>query len=153
MSIEKDIKQTKFRDEWHKASVNIIFTSNWVLEEQKKHFDRGNLTQQQYNMLRILKGSPVPLSTLQIRERMLDKMSDTSRIVDRLLAKGLVEKTTNKADKRLVDVTISQKGRELIDWMDNFAYEIDEVLKNLSADDATQLNILLDKARNKKEKQ
>jgi DNA-binding MarR family transcriptional regulator len=152
MSIEKDIKQTKFRDEWHKASVNIIFTSNWVLEEQKKHFDRGNLTQQQYNMLRILKGSPVPLSTLQIRERMLDKMSDTSRIVDRLLAKGLVEKTTNKADKRLVDVTISQKGRELIDWMDNFAYEIDEVLKNLSLEEANQLNRLLDKARAKKEK-
>ena len=151
MSIEKDIKQTKFRDEWHKASVNIIFASNWVLEQQKKHFDRGNLTAQQYNMLRILKGSTVPLSTLQIRERMLDKMSDTSRIVDRLVTKSLVEKKVNQFDKRLVDVIISQKGRELIDWMDNYAYEIDDVLKNLSADEATQLNILLDKARLRKE--
>ena len=150
MSIEKDINQSKFRDEWHKASVNIIFTSNWVLEQQKKHFDRGNLTQQQYNMLRILKGSSTPLSTLQIRERMLDKMSDTSRIVDRLVTKGLVEKKVNQLDKRLVDVIISIKGRELIEWMDNYAYEIDDVLKNLSADEATQLNLLLDKARMRK---
>lgn len=150
MSIEKDINQSKFRDEWHKASVNIIFTSNWVLEQQKKHFDRGNLTQQQYNMLRILKGSSTPLSTLQIRERMLDKMSDTSRIVDRLVTKGLVEKKVNQLDKRLVDVIISTKGRELIEWMDNYAYEIDDVLKNLSADEATQLNLLLDKARMRK---
>jgi DNA-binding MarR family transcriptional regulator len=151
MSIEKDINQSKFRDEWHKASVNIIFTSNWVLEQQKKHFDRGNLTQQQYNMLRILKGSPTPLSTLQIRERMLDKMSDTSRIVDRLVTKGLVEKKINQLDKRLVDVIISNKGRELIEWMDNYAYEIDDVLKNLSVAEATQLNLLLDKARMRKE--
>jgi DNA-binding MarR family transcriptional regulator len=151
MSIEKEINQTKFRDEWHKASVNIIFTSNWVLEQQKKHFDRANLTQQQYNMLRILKGSTTPLSTLQIRERMLDKMSDTSRIVDRLVTKELVKKEVNKADKRLVDVTISTKGRELIDWMDNYAYEIDDVLKNLSEQEAHQLNLLLDKAREKSE--
>jgi DNA-binding MarR family transcriptional regulator len=151
MSIEKDINQSKFRDEWHKASVNIIFASNWVLEQQKKHFDRGNLTSQQYNMLRILKGSSTPLSTLQIRERMLDKMSDTSRIVDRLVTKGLVEKKVNQLDKRLVDVIISIKGRELIEWMDNYAYEIDDVLKNLSAEEATQLNLLLDKARMRKE--
>lgn len=149
MSIEKDIRSAKFRDEWHKASVNIVFASNWVLEQQKKHFDRANLTPQQYNMLRILKGSPTPLSTLQIRERMLDKMSDTSRIVDRLVTKELVKKEINKADKRLVDVTISIKGRELIDWMDNYAYEIDDVLKNLSEQEAHQLNSLLDKAREK----
>jgi DNA-binding MarR family transcriptional regulator len=98
-----------------------------------------------------LKGSTTPLSTLQIRERMLDKMSDTSRIVDRLVAKELVKKEVNKADKRLVDVTISTKGRELIDWMDNYAYEIDDVLKNLSEQEAYQLNILLDKARKKSE--
>jgi DNA-binding MarR family transcriptional regulator len=102
-------------------------------------------------MLRILKGSSKPLSTLQIRERMLDKMSDTSRIVDRLVTKGLVEKKVNQLDKRLVDVIISIKGRELIDWMDNYAYEIDDVLKNLSAEEATQLNLLIDKARMRKE--
>ena len=147
MSIEKDIKQGKFRNEWHKASVNIIFASNWILEQQKKHFDRGDLTPQQYNMLRILKGSPIPMSTLQIRGRMLDKMSDTSRIVDRLISKELVEKAINRSDKRMVDITITQKGRVLIEWMDNYAYEIDDVLKHLSKEEATLLNSLLDKAR------
>ncbi len=147
MSIEKDINQKKFRNEWQKASVNLIYTTNWVTERNKIHFERGGLTSQQYNILRILKGSPTPLSTLQIRERMLDRMSDTSRIVDRLIAKGLAEKCVNLSDKRLVDVSISQKGRELIEEMDNFKHEIDNILKNLSETEAQQLNTLLDKIR------
>ncbi len=146
MSIEKDIK-SKFRNEGHKAAVNIILTGNWVLEKQKIHFDRGALTPQQYNILRILKGSNTPLSTLQIRERMLDKMSDTSRIVDRLIAKDLVEKCVNNTDKRLVDITISLKGRHLIQEMDHFSYEIDHIFRNLTDDEINQLNFLLDKTR------
>ena len=90
MGLEKDIQQSKFRNEWLKASVNLLFTSNWVLEYQKRHFDRGGLTPQQYNILRILKGSKTPLSTAKIREKMLDKMSDAGRIVDRLIVKGIV---------------------------------------------------------------
>lgn len=151
MSIEKDIKQiTRFRNEWQKASVNLLFTSNWVLEKLKQHFDRGGLTHQQYNILRILRGSKTPISTLQIRERMLDKMSDTSRIVDRLVIKGLVEKCTNQMDKRLVDVTIAQKGLELLDWLDTHASEIDSILDNLTEEEAIELNRLLDKARDPK---
>jgi DNA-binding MarR family transcriptional regulator len=150
MSIEKEIK-SKFRNEGHKAVVNIILTSNWVLEKQKIHFDRGGLTAQQYNILRILKGSKTPLSTLQIRERMLDKMSDTSRIVDRLIVKKLVEKTVNIHDKRLVDVTITQSGRDLIQIMDNHADEIDNIFQNLTEAEINQLNFLLDKARQEKE--
>ncbi len=152
MSIEREIKQvTKFRNEWHKASVNILYTNGWVLQQQKHHLDRGGLTPQQYNILRILKGSSAPLSTLQIRERMLDKMSDTSRIVDRLIAKELVSKCTNQGDKRLVDVSISPKGRELLDWMDKFTNELDTILDNLTKEEVVQLNFLLDKARDKKE--
>ncbi len=148
MSIEKDIKQvTRFRNEWQKASVNLLFTSNWVLEKLKQHFDRGGLTHQQYNILRILKGSKTPISTLQIRERMLDKMSDTSRIVDRLVIKGLVEKCTNQSDKRLVDVTISQKGIELVEWLDGYSDEIDSILSNLTEQETIELNRLLDKVR------
>lgn len=146
MSIEKDIK-SKFRNDGHKAAVNIILTGNWVLEKQKIHFDRGGLTSQQYNILRILKGSNTPLSTLQIRERMLDKMSDTSRIVDRLIAKELVEKCVNSNDKRLVDITISLKGRTLIQEMDHFSYEIDLIFCNLTEAEINQLNYLLDKTR------
>jgi DNA-binding MarR family transcriptional regulator len=146
MSIEKEIK-SKFRSEGHKAVVNVILTSNWVLEKQKIHFDRGGLTAQQYNILRILKGSKTPLSTLQIRERMLDKMSDTSRIVDRLIVKKLVEKNVNIQDKRLVDVTITQNGRDLIQMMDNYSTEIDQIFINLTDTEIEQLNYLLDKAR------
>ena len=146
MSIEKEIK-SKFRNDWQKAIVNIIFTSNWVQERQKAHFDRARLTLQQYNILRILRGSKSPLSTLQIRERMLDKMSDTSRIVERLVSKGYVEKCINQTDKRLVDVTISQKGLDLINNLDSYVSEIDDIMSNLSESEVEQLNHLLDKAR------
>jgi DNA-binding MarR family transcriptional regulator len=147
MSIEKEIK-SKFRNEHHKASVNLLYTCNWLQEQLKKHFDRGGLTNQQYNILRILRGSDAPLSTLKIRERMLDKMSDTSRIVDRLVVKGLVDKKINTVDKRLVDITIAQKGLELINWLDNFADDVDGTMQNLSDEEVTLLNNLLDKIRN-----
>lgn len=151
MGIEKEIKQqNKFRNEWHKATVNILYTSSWLLQQQKQHMDRGGLTSQQYNILRIMKGSATPLSTLQIRERMLDKMSDTSRIVDRLIAKGLLSKCTNQTDKRLVDVSITQQGRELLEWMDRYTSELDTILDNLTENEVELLNLLLDKARNKK---
>lgn len=94
MSLEKDINQQNFRNENHKAVVNIIYTYHWITEKIRSQLDMEDLTMQQFNILRILRGSdPEPLSTLQIRDRMLDKMSDTSRIVDRLVAKGLATKT------------------------------------------------------------
>ena len=85
MGLEKDINQSAFRNENQKASINIIYTYHWLVEQLKNVLGEEDLTLQQFNILRILRGShPAPLSTLQIRERMLDKMSDTSRIVDRL---------------------------------------------------------------------
>ena len=84
MGIEKDIQQQHFRNEYQKASVNIIYSANWLNEKIKTMLDPDDITPQQYNILRILRGSQHPLSTLQIRSRMLDKMSDTSRIVERL---------------------------------------------------------------------
>jgi DNA-binding MarR family transcriptional regulator len=110
MGIEKDIQQQAFRNEHQKAAVNIIFSASWLNEKIKLFFSAEDITSQQYNILRILRGTQKPMSTLQIRERMLDKMSDTSRIVERLLKKGLVEKKVCPADKRLVDVNISKKG-------------------------------------------
>ncbi len=96
MSIEKDIQQSKFRNEYHKTVVNLIFTYNWITEKTKQFFEKGDITSQQYNILRILRGAGKPLSTLQIRQRMLDKMSDTSRICDRLVKKELVQKVICK---------------------------------------------------------
>lgn len=148
MSIGKDIQQQRqFRNEHHKAQVNLLFSSNWLMENIRKFLLSEDITPQQYNILRILRGSGEPLSTLQIRERMLDKMSDTSRIVDRLLKKELVEKKTSKADKRLVDVTISSKGLEVLQRLDDKNASLDGIMFNLSHDEAKLLNELLDKLR------
>ena len=150
MSIDQDILQSKFRNEHQKAIVNLLYTYNWVTERSKELFATEDITPQQFNILRILRGShPTPLSTLQIRERMLDKMSDTSRIVDRLIAKGLVKKGICKDDRRLVDVMITEKGKKLLERLDARQDEIDNIIGNLSKKEATSLSELLDKIRAK----
>ncbi len=149
MSIDKDIQQVKFRNAHQKAAINIIYTLGWMRERTAAIFEAEDITPQQFNILRILRGSaPEPLSTLQIRERMLEKMSDTSRIVDRLITKGLVKKLTCKNDRRLVDIMISDKGKKLLERLDTRQDEIDGVLGNLSERDANILSDLLDKIRN-----
>lgn len=150
MGIENDINQRKFRSEYQKAIVNLIYTYNWTTEQLKNIFDREDITMQQFNILRILRGSDKPLSTLQIRARMLDKMSDTSRIVDRLIIKGLVKKDVCISDKRLVDVTITEKGKELLQKLDAFEPDIESILSSLTQEEATTLNKLLDKIRQAK---
>lgn len=102
---------------------------------------------QQYNILRILNGSDIPISTLDIRERMLDKMSDTSRIVDRMVLKKLVKKKLNKTDKRLVDITITPKGKTLLTKLDAYNHEIDNIAASLTLNEAAVLSNLLDKMR------
>lgn len=148
MSIDKDIHQGKFKNEYHKATVNILYTYGWLMEQIKQALADVDITPQQFNILRILRGSyPNPLSTLQIRERMLDKMSDTSRIVDRLILKGVVKKTISKTDRRLVDVIISLKGRRLLEKLDTRQDKIDGILGNISHEEASDLSKLLDKIR------
>ena len=147
MGIEKDIQQTNFRNEFQKMSINIIYTANWLNEKMGQILATEDITQQQYNILRILRGSDAPLSTLKIRERMLDKMSDTSRIVDRLIVKGLVEKTACIKDKRLVDITVSKKGLQLLEKLDSLNDHIDSILKGVSEEEAQAMNQILDKLR------
>ena len=147
MGIEKDIQQTNFRNEFQKMSINIIYTANWLNEKMGQILSTEDITQQQYNILRILRGSECPLSTLKIRERMLDKMSDTSRIVDRLIVKGLVEKTACAKDKRLVDITVTKKGLQLLEKLDALNEKIDSILKGVSEKEATTMNQILDKLR------
>ena len=128
--------------------INLLFTYGWAIEKIKDFVAKEDITHQQYNILRILRGAhPKPLSTLQIRERMLDKASDTSRIVDRLVLKDLVEKRTCSKDKRLVDVTITEKGQALLARLDDAAAEMDGVMNNLSETEAEELSSLLDKLR------
>lgn len=152
MGIEKDIQQANFRNEFQKMGINIIFTSNWLNERISRFLINEDITMQQYNILRILRGSEVPLSTLQIRERMIDKMSDTSRIVDRLIVKDLVQKTACQLDKRLVDITLTEKGAQLVNKLDEYNDQIDANLKGLSEAEAITLNALLDKLRDAHQK-
>jgi DNA-binding MarR family transcriptional regulator len=147
MSIDKDINQASFKSEYQRAIINLIFTYNWTTEKLKVIFDKEDLTMQQFNILRILRGSDKPLSTLQIRERMLDKMSDTSRIVDRLIIKGLAKKVTCKTDKRLVDVTITDKGKKVLQKIDEQEDDMSKIFESLSEGEAKTLNKLLDKVR------
>ena len=148
MGIDQDIQQSKFRNAHQKAAINLIYTLAWMRDKTKAIFDSEDITPQQFNILRILRGSfPAPLSTLQIRERMLEKMSDTSRIVDRLITKGLVKKVVCKNDRRLVDVIITDKGKKMLERLDTRQDEIDGVLGKLSEKDAAMLSDLLDKIR------
>lgn len=148
MGIETDIHQATFKDVKQKAMINLLYSYGWVIEQIKTFVANEDITHQQYNILRILRGSaPKPLSTLQIRERMLDKMSDTSRIVDRLVTKELVKKCTCVSDKRLVDVTISEKGQLLLAKLDANSDHINKVMNNLTEEEAEQLSDLLDKLR------
>lgn len=148
MSLENDIQQTKFRNEYQKTVINLIYTFNWLTEKNKQFFEKADITSQQFNILRILRGAGAPLSTLQIRQRMLDKMSDTSRIVDRLVKKELVKKVVCKTDRRLVDVTISEKGLSLLKDLDGYNDELDGIIGSISEEEAKTLNQLLDKMRN-----
>ena len=148
MSLETDINQKKFRNEHQKTIINLIYSFHWVTEQSKSILERADVTSQQFNILRILRGAGMPLSTLQIRQRMLDKMSDTSRIVDRLIVKGLVKKIVCKADKRLVDVSISDKGKKLLEKLDKYDNEMDAIAGSLTEADAKTMNKLLDKLRN-----
>ena len=147
MTLEKDINQSVFHSEYQKSIINLIYTFNWMNEKINRHFEPFDITQQQFNILRILRGAAQPLSTLQIRQRMLDKMSDTSRIVDRLVKKGLVKKSVCREDRRLVDVLLTDKGKKLLQTMDGLNEDMESIFKYLSVEEARQLNSLLDKIR------
>ncbi|TDH18336.1 MarR family transcriptional regulator [Segetibacter sp. 3557_3] len=147
MKIEQEIQQETFRNEYQKVTINLLFSSNWVLEQIRLLLEKEDITPQQYNILRIVKGSSQPLSTLQIRERMIDKMSDTSRIVERLMKKGLLNKITCSHDKRLVEISLTGKGMELLERLTVNNTQLDAITGNLSPEEAKTLNSLLDKMR------
>lgn len=149
MKLEDAIQQRKpFSNPRQRMAVNLIYTSNWLISKQKEFFKGFDITVQQYNVLRILRGRhPEPISTSDIRGRMLDRMSDVSRIVDRLVKKDLVIRSTCKQDKRLVDVVITDKGLTLLTSIDDKWEEMDALTSTLSPDEVESVNDLLDKFR------
>lgn len=148
MRIEEEIKQSKFNNEHHKLLLNLLYTGSWLSIKQIQFFKQFDLSPQQYNILRILRGQhPAPASINLLIERMLDKMSNASRLVDKLHAKGFVDRKPCASDKRQVDVVISKKGMKLLDQIDKEIMAVDGLLSNLSKTEAKSLNELLDKIR------
>ena len=129
--------------------VNLIYTSNWIADSQTQLLKPSGLTLQQYNVLRILRGQyPSPVKVSDITERMLDKMSNASRLVDKLVAKKLVLRTECPSDRRAVDVVITDQGLALLKRLDVHQAEWDEAQKcKLTEEEAVQLSTLLDRLR------
>ena len=152
MTLEKEIKQNKpFASIKEKTMVNIMFTHSWLSERMRNFFDPFDITPKQYNILRILKGADGPLSTSVIRDRMIDKMSDTTRLIDRMIKRGWVKKNTCPEDKRLVDIVITDLGLAKLEEIENDPSKKVDILNSLSEEEALQLSSLLDKLRDYKD--
>lgn len=148
MKIEEEIKQSSFKSEHQKAHINLIYTSGWVQQAQAGLFKPFGVTLPQYNVLRILRGQhPKPATVSLLIERMLDKTSNASRIVDKLEAKELVTRKQCPSDRRTVDVLITEKGLALLKEMDGLESGQGTGITNLTEQEAEQLNALLDKIR------
>jgi DNA-binding MarR family transcriptional regulator len=148
LKLEDEIKQTKFTSMRQKAMLNLIFTVNWLQNKQQDFFKPFGITSQQYNILRILRGQrPSAISATEIKSRMLDKNSDVSRLLDRLIQKNLIEKKTCPSDKRATDVSITDQGMELLNSIDTEQKKMDDFTSSLTEEEAALLSDLLDKAR------
>jgi DNA-binding MarR family transcriptional regulator len=144
--IEDEIRQEKFTSARQKALINLIYTSNWLQAHQQRFFKPYGITGQQYNILRILKGQyPKSISGTEIKNRMLDKNSDVSRLLDRLTTKGMISRQTCPNDKRASDVRITEKGLSLLEKIAK-EFKEDQFI-SLSDNEAENLSRLLDKLR------
>ena len=148
MRLEQEIHQKHFDNQYHKAVVNVVFTYNWLMERQIEIIKPFGITLQQFNVLRILRGRyPEPATIKLIKERLIDKMSDASRIVEKLRIKGMAKRNICQDDRRNVDVCITDKGLNLLSKIDLVMPEIFDIMKNLNNTEIIMLNNLLDKLR------
>ena len=148
MKLEDEIKQTKFKSEHQKLTINIMYTSNWLIAHHSKHLKQYGLTPEQFNLLRILRGQhPKPATVNLIIERMLNKMSNASRLVEKLRKKGLVERSTSEEDRRACDVMITKKGLSILSELDKDEKELNKIIHGISDSEAKKINALLDKMR------
>ena len=147
MNLEQEIKQKAFRSEQSKLIVNLIYTYNQLKGRIAAVLKNEGVTMQQYNVLRIVNGSGEEgITTSEIRERMLDKMSDASRMVDRLEAMQLVEKLRDRDDRRVLHVFLTEKGQSLVYRLME-QETIDQLASGVNEESAQQLNELLDAFR------
>ncbi len=142
--------QGNFQNEYHHLRANLLRIGGWLRQEVNRMLEPFDITQQQFNALRILRGQMQVVrtrafSTNDLRDLLLDKSADTSRLVDRLVEKGLVSKAPCTQDSRRVNLSLSEKGVELLCRIDDRMSELDAVLGALSEQEARQLNNLLDR--------
>lgn len=149
MSIQEDIKQQKkFSNEFEKAAVNILYTSSWLYNINAARLKKHNITPEQYNVLRILRGAhPKPMMLSDVTSRMIDKASNATRLVEKLRQKGLVEREICEENRRQVDIVITKKGLSLLTKIDQEADEWISTLKGITKAEAQELNRILDKLR------
>lgn len=148
MEIDREIVQSKFKSPLQKAVVNILFTSSWFHSRQAKVLKPFGVTSQQYNILRILRGQhPNPATITLLTERMLDKMSNASRLVEKLLAKGLVERSVCPSDRRQAHVVINEAGLALLKKMEEVMDNSEKGIGQLTDQELETLSHLLDKLR------
>ena len=150
MRLEDEIKQTSFQSEGQKAYLNIVFTAGWLSLRQAAAFRPYGVTLPQFNVLRILRGQhPKPATVALLIDRMLDKTSNASRIVDKLEEKKLVTRTVCPANRRAVDIRITETGLQLLRQIDESGVLVaaQTGMSTLSDSEFEQLNYLLDKIR------
>jgi DNA-binding MarR family transcriptional regulator len=151
MNLEEELKVKQFRNGRQKLHLNLIYTYNWMITQMHTVFKSQGITMQQFNVLRILRGQNGKPSTIQLlKDRMMDKQSDASRLVDRLASKGLVKRESSKEDRRKMDVYISDKGLKLLEQMDPQALEFENFFDLVSDEDVDRVNEVLDRIRDKK---
>lgn len=145
-NLEKLITQKTFENENQRGLISLIFVGNWITSRHQQFFKQYGITMQQFNILRILRGQHPQAASINIlKERMLDKMSDVSRLVERLRKADLVERKNSEMDRRAVDVRINDKGLELLKTIDAAIVHLDSTLQSLNEKEVIQLNKLLDK--------
>lgn len=148
MQLQREINVPNTENIFHQTLVNLIFTYHWSSQQVKAFLLPFDITQQQYNVLKIVRSQhPNPSTINLIRSRILDKMSDTSRIVDRLIQKGFVEKKANATDKRAVDIILTKKGSALLKKVEKEVDFSSCITAKITVEEAIQLNVLLDKVR------
>lgn len=148
MNVDQQLNTSTYENEKHRLRVNLLYSSYWLADHIGDFLKPYGITQQQFNILRILRGiSPDPISTKELRERMIVSGSDTSRLLDRLIDKDFAWKRPCPHDGRLIQAFISKNGEKLLSQIDSEIYNLDAVMDNLSEKETLVLNQLLNKMR------
>lgn len=149
MSTDKELREKAYSSEFQRLRINILYTANWLNTQDREFLKPYGITTKQFNILRILRGhkGKTALSILEIKQKMIDHMSDVSRLIDRLMKKDLILRKNCEVDRRTIRIAITKDGLRLLSKIDEFIPKLDEVFLNITEEDAIVLNKGLNKLR------